>query len=59
MMLVLSGLAKGVVFGFFFFFLVKGVSGRPYFLKSLVTVRKLSIRFLRVVNSRPARCFMA
>ena len=50
--LVLSDWAGGMLLGLFFFFFVKGVSGRPSFLKSLVTVRKLSRRLARVANPR-------
>ena len=32
---------------------------RPLFFKSLVTVRKLSIRPARDLKPRPVRCFMA
>ena len=58
-MLVLSDWAGGMLFGLFIFFLVKGVSGRPSFLKSLVTVKKLSRRLARVAKPRPARCLTA
>ena len=43
----------------FLFFLVKGVSGRPSFLKSLVTDRKLPRRSARVLRPRQARCLTA
>ena len=38
-----------------FLFFVKGVSGIPSFLKSLVTVRKLYMIFARIVNARPSK----
>ena len=49
--LVLSGWTGGILFGLFSFLLVNRVSSRPLFLKSLVTVRKLSRRFARVLLS--------
>ena len=57
--LVLSDWAGGLLLGFLFLFFLKGVSGRPSFLKSLVTVRKLSRRHARVAKPKPARCLTA
>ena len=48
-----------VVWFVLFLFLVKGVPGRPLFLKSLVTDRKLPRRSARVSKPRPARCLTA
>ena len=48
-----------IVGWFLFLFLLKGVSGRPSFLRSLVIVKKLSRRLARVAKPRPWRCFMA
>ena len=61
MVLELSDWAGGMLFGLFLllFFLVKGVSGSPLFLKSLVTDRKLPRRSARVSKPRPARCLTA
>ena len=61
MVLGLSGWVGGMLFGLLLplFFLVKGVSGSPSFLKSLVTDKKLRRRSARVSKPRPARCLTA
>ena len=57
----MSNWASGMLLGLFLFlfFLVKGVSGRPSFLKILVTYRKLPRMSARVSRPRQARCLTA
>ena len=61
MVLEMSDWAGGMLFGLFLllFFLVKGVSGSPSFLNSLVTDKKLPRRSARVSKPRPASSLTA